>query len=131
MGIGEIVVTATRREESLAKVPISIAAFTPQLLEDQNVKTLNDLSRSIPSLSFNGNTVAIRGIGSSAGAPTTGVYVDDTPIQIIGFGYGLQNPVPLLFDLDRVEVLRGPQGTLFGGGAEEVASCATLRRSLV
>jgi iron complex outermembrane recepter protein len=117
-GLEEIVVTATRRAESLAKVPISIAAFTPESLEDQNVKTLNDLARSIPSLSFNGSTVSIRGIGSSAGAATTGVYVDDTPIQILGFGYGLQNPVPLLFDLDRVEVLRGPQGTLFGGGAE-------------
>ncbi|MGE9115699.1 TonB-dependent receptor plug domain-containing protein, partial [Escherichia coli] len=63
--------------------------------------------------------IAIRGINSSVGHSTTGIYIDDNPIQaratwISGFG----NPLPLMFDVDHVEVDRGPQGTLFGAGAE-------------
>ena len=64
------------------------------------------------------NNVSIRGISSEAGAGTTGIYIDDTPIQIRGLGFNSDNSLPAIFDLDRVEVLRGPQGTLFGAGSE-------------
>ena len=62
--------------------------------------------------------ISIRGIDSTAGASTTGIYVDDTPIQTRHLNFGTVNPYPALFDLDRVEVLKGPQGTLFGAGSE-------------
>jgi outer membrane receptor protein involved in Fe transport len=63
--------------------------------------------------------ISIRGIASSSGAATTGIYVDDIPLQkrnAIGIS-GSGTPIPHLFDLERVEVLRGPQGTLFGGSS--------------
>jgi iron complex outermembrane receptor protein len=120
-GLQEIVVTATRREESLSKVPISITALTQDSMDNLGVKDIADLVRFTPGLSIidQGNfvSIAIRGIGSSAGASTTGIYIDDTPIQERALSEASQ-ALPKTFDLDRVEVLRGPQGTLFGAGSE-------------
>ncbi|WBO21113.1 TonB-dependent receptor [Sphingomonas abietis] len=117
---GEIVVTATRTEQSISKVPISISAFNQQALDLKGAKTLADVARFTPGLQFdNGsNQIAIRGISSNAGAGTTGIYIDDTPIQIRNLGFDSDDTLPAIFDLDRVEVLRGPQGTLFGAGSE-------------
>src|SRR6202142_2916837 len=64
------------------------------------------------------NAISIRGISSSGGAGTTGIYIDDTPIQMRALGFNPDDTLPKTFDLDRVEVLRGPQGTLFGAGSE-------------
>ena len=120
----EIVVTATRREESIDKVPISISAFSQEKMDEQGVKSIDDVAKFTPGLSFapsgDGltNSIAIRGVSSGVGASTTGIYIDDTPIQVrSGTGIVTQNTYPQIFDLSRVEVLRGPQGTLFGTGS--------------
>ena len=117
----EIVVTATRREENLLEVPLSIAAYTQEALDQKGVRTIEDLARITPGLSimqgFSGiRYISIRGVESRWGATTTGVYIDETPIQVRSLSIST-NFYPALFDLERVEVLRGPQGTLFGAGA--------------
>ncbi len=116
----EIIVTATRQSEAISKVPISISAFSQKTLDTKGIKSLADVARFTPGVRFDegSNNVSIRGISSEAGAGTTGIYIDDTPIQIRGLGFSSDNSLPAIFDLDRVEVLRGPQGTLFGAGSE-------------
>lgn len=127
----EVVVTATRREERLQDVPISVSAFSQEKLDAQGLRSIDDLTRLTPGIAFsrNGMTssanyndensdINIRGVDSTAGTSTTGIYIDDTPIQGRRIGFGGVNAFPALFDLDRVEALRGPQGTLFGAGAE-------------
>jgi iron complex outermembrane receptor protein len=124
----EIVVTATRREERLSDVPISVAAYSTERMDVQGVRSIDDIARLTPGISFSrtdnrnagASSIAIRGISSTVAASTTGIYLDDTPIQtrIIGAGASNFNAYPAVFDLERVEVLRGPQGTLFGSGSE-------------
>jgi len=117
----EIVVTATRREESLSKVPISVSALSQADMDNRGVKDIQDLVRFVPGVSIDTsgtNAISIRGISSSAGAGTTGIYIDDTPIQMRSLGFNPDDTLPKTFDLERVEVLRGPQGTLFGSGSE-------------
>jgi outer membrane receptor protein involved in Fe transport len=130
-GLEEIVVTATRRSERLQDVPVSVIAFSQEKMDEQGLRNIDDLSRLSPGLNFQrngmssagnyndeGSDINIRGVDSTAGTSTTGIYIDDTPIQTRHIGFGSINAFPQLFDLDRVEVLRGPQGTLFGAGAE-------------
>lgn len=117
---GEIVVTATRQAQFISKVPISISAFSQQSMDSKGMKSFNEVARFTPGVRFNsdGNQISIRGISSGAGSGTTGIYIDDTPIQMRNLGFSADNSAPAIFDLDRVEVLRGPQGTLFGAGSE-------------
>jgi outer membrane receptor protein involved in Fe transport len=119
-GVEEVVVTATRRAEKLSRVPISVSAFTQDKMDVLGVKSFSDLARFTPGVTFDpsSNDISIRGIDSSAGSGTTGIYIDDTPIQIRNLGFNSNNTLPSIFDLERVEVLRGPQGTLFGAGSE-------------
>jgi iron complex outermembrane recepter protein len=116
----EIVVTAERRSEKLSKVPESISAFTSEKMDQLDVKNISDLVRFTPGVTFDTESkdISIRGVNSTAGDATTGIYIDDTPIQIRALGFGSDNTLPAVFDLERVEVLRGPQGTLFGAGSE-------------
>ncbi|WP_395672043.1 TonB-dependent receptor, partial [Phenylobacterium sp.] len=121
--LDEVVVTATRSAEVLSKVPISVSVFNQEKMDQQGLKRFDDLVRYTPGLNFNtrstgGNDVAIRGIRSTAGAATTGVYLDDVPLAVRAVGFSAGTVFPVLFDLERVEVLRGPQGTLFGSGSE-------------
>jgi iron complex outermembrane receptor protein len=129
----EVVVTATRRAETVQQVPFSISAVTSENIMQQGLKTANDLDELVAGLYIspvNGGgtagsvaqtSVAIRGINAEGvGASTTGIYVDDVPLQqrnVLGPAPG-GTVFPQLFDLDRVEVLRGPQGTLYGGSSE-------------
>jgi iron complex outermembrane receptor protein len=117
----EITVTATRREESLSKVPISVTALTQDAMDLRGIKDFQDIVRFTPGVNVDNsgtNNISIRGIASTGGAGTTGIYIDDTPIQIRGTAFNPDDALPKAFDVDRVEVLRGPQGTLFGAGSE-------------
>ena len=118
--VKEVVVTATRTSQVLSKVPISVSAFTQETMDKQGIKSFSDIARYTPGVTFDDSTkdVSIRGIESNAGDATTGIYIDDTPIQLRNLGFNSNNTLPAVFDLDRVEVLRGPQGTLFGAGSE-------------
>ena len=122
--VAEIVVTATRQAQLLSRVPLSVSAFSQQTMDTRGMKSFADVARFTPGVRFgesqggNNNNISIRGISSDAGAGTTGIYIDDTPIQIRGLGFNSDNTLPAIFDLERVEVLRGPQGTLFGAGSE-------------
>src|SRR5277367_3462907 len=120
-GLQEIVVTATRHEESLSKVPISVTALTQDAMDERGIKDFQDIARFTPGVNIDNsgtNAISIRGISSSAGAGTTGIYIDDTPIQMRSLGFNPDDTLPKAFDLQRVEILRGPQGTLFGAGSE-------------
>lgn len=117
----EIVVTAQKREQNLLDVPLSIQAVSGKQLEEQGTKELNDLIESIPGASSVSRTapgfetIQIRGIASgTTGDATVGYYVDDVPFSVPNLQLA---PPSRLFDLERVEVLRGPQGTLYGQGA--------------
>jgi len=121
------VVTAQRRAESLQSVPISLTVYNQATMDAQGIRSIDDLARLTPGITFtrsanNNNSessdIVIRGISSNAGAATTGVYIDDTPIQGRHLSFPSFNTYPALFDIERVEVLRGPQGTLFGAGSE-------------
>ena len=130
-GLDEIVVTATRRVERLQDVAVSATAFTQEKLDMQGLRSIDDLTRLTPGVTFQrdattaaGNfndedsDINIRGVDSTAGTSTVGIYIDDTPIQGRHISFTSFNAFPALFDLERVEVLRGPQGTLFGAGSE-------------
>ena len=117
----EVVVTATRREQSLSKVPISVTALTQESLDDRGIKDFSEVARFTPGVNFDTsgtNNISIRGISGTGGAGTTGIYLDDTPIQMRALAFNPDEALPKSFDIDRVEVLRGPQGTLFGAGSE-------------
>ena len=122
--IDEVIVTATRQAQPLSKVAASVVALNEKALDVRGVKDVGDIARLTPGVELNANgfgtqsDISIRGISSQVGAATTGIYIDDTPIQTRIVGYSATNTYPLVFDLDRVEVLRGPQGTLFGSGSE-------------
>jgi iron complex outermembrane receptor protein len=118
--VGEIVVTATRQAQVLSRVPVSVSAYTQETMDKKGVKSIDDVARFTPGVRFDSgdNSISIRGISSGAGAGTTGIYIDDTPIQMRALGFSADDSLPAIFDLERVEILRGPQGTLFGAGSQ-------------
>jgi iron complex outermembrane recepter protein len=122
-GLGEIVVTATRRQESVQKVPISLQALTTQKLEQRQVVNFSDYVALLPSVSFASlgpgrSDLYFRGIsydtgtGDASSLPTAGVYLDEIPMTTAG-----RMPEVHVYDMSRVEALSGPQGTLFGSSS--------------
>jgi outer membrane receptor protein involved in Fe transport len=114
-GLETITVTAQRRSESIQAVPLSVSAISGETLERFGDLNFNDYAATIPNLSFgtgngfgvsSGRGVTIRGI---AGTNTTSFYINDTPVPL--------SLDPRVLDLERIEVLRGPQGTLFGSSS--------------
>lgn len=113
----EIIVSARRKDEKLIDVPASITAYSSDFLKTQNIENFTDYATRIPNLSFQygqgGNLLwggsretTIRGV---AGSGTTAYYINDTPVP--------SSVSPLTLNLDRIEVLKGPQGTLFGASS--------------
>ncbi|MBO9604289.1 MAG: TonB-dependent receptor [Novosphingobium sp.] len=118
---GDIIVTATKRAENIQDVPVPISAVTGEDLAKANANSLSDYIVRLPGVVFNDyqpgvSEVIIRGVSETTyheqGQTTTGYYINDIPVVEPGWPIGI--PDVDTFDLDRVEVLRGPQGTLFG-----------------
>lgn len=119
----EIVVTAQKRAEDIQRVPISVSVINNADFDRLSIENLSDVADMTPGVDYQvtgpKNLLSIRGIYSGAGAATTAIYIDDVPIQVrVGIVGLIGATLPAVFDLDRVEVLRGPQGTLFGSSAE-------------
>jgi iron complex outermembrane receptor protein len=120
----EVTVTAEKREESLQKVPVSVTALSGDTLDKLGASDLNDYFKYVPGLNYaptatgdrGGQNIVIRGVSntrltgvdSAASAATTSFYLNEIPVTLID---------PELFDINRVEVLKGPQGTLFGAAS--------------
>lgn len=117
----EIIVTPQKRTEQLQSVPISVSALTGSAITAAHIADYDDISRAIPGLSFGTGgsegltNIEIRGVSSSSGSATVGIYLDDVSITVTNLLDGASQPK--LFDMDRVEVLRGPQGTLYGASS--------------
>ena len=118
-GIEQIVVTARRREENLQNVPVAITALTAEQLQEQNVRTLEDMTAYVPNIKVNAGRATsstinayIRGVGQNdplwGFEPGVGIYMDDVYIA------RPQGALLDVYDVERIEVLRGPQGTLYG-----------------
>jgi outer membrane receptor protein involved in Fe transport len=127
-GIQEVVVTAQRRSENAQDVPIAIQAFTGETLQELNVTNFDDLLRYLPNVTapssgpgqdqvfmrgLSAGSVATQSGGSISGFPNVAIYLDEQSGQLPG-----RNLDVYAADLERVEVLEGPQGTLFGAGAQ-------------
>ena len=115
----EILVTAQKREERLLDVPIAISAFTDDALTDAGAVQLADFLQTAPGVGIVDNqsgtqNIQIRGVNSTFGDAPVGYYLDELPFSLIG---NTQVPDVRTYDIQRVEVLRGPQGTLYGDGS--------------
>ena len=126
--LDEVIVTANRREESLQDVPITVQVLSGAQLSELNLTTFSDLLRYTPNVTYSGNgpgtgNIFIRGLGAFGSGtqsqatiapfPNVALYLDEAAMQ-----FPARNNDLYLVDLERVEVLEGPQGTLFGGGAQ-------------
>ena len=110
-GLQEVIVTAQKRAENVQSVPLSITTFESQELQQKAITDFFDYGTKVPNLAFamtgdgvgTARTISIRGI---SGDNVTGFYIDDTPLP--------DSIDPRILDVDHIEVLRGPQGTLYG-----------------
>ena len=120
--VKDIVVTANKRIQKARDVPVSIAVISGTDLTDHQIDDYQDITRAVPGVAFAGHNgpgqdvVEIRGVSSTVGDPTVAVYIDDVPLLTSNGYEGMAQPK--LVDMDQVEVLRGPQGTLYGASSE-------------
>src|ERR1700680_4777301 len=120
----EIVVSAEKRASTVQETPISLSALSAADLQNENITTLEDLAAAVPGVSMRtagpGQTeYEMRGLTSAGGSTATvGFYIDETPLSASAVALNGRTVIdPDLFDLNHVEVLRGPQGTLYGAGS--------------
>jgi iron complex outermembrane recepter protein len=123
-GLEEIIVTAEKRESTVQATPIAMTALSAGDLAAENVGSIQDLVGAIPGISLRtagpGQTeYEMRGLGSAGGSvATVGFYIDETPLSASAVALNGRTVIDAdLFDLNRTEVLRGPQGTLYGAGS--------------
>jgi outer membrane receptor protein involved in Fe transport len=121
-GLDEIIVTATKRAESLQDVSESIAAFDTEAIAMRGLQQIDDVAKYIPGLSLaqrepGGTTIVFRGVASSGlqfgAVSSSALYLDEQPITQSG-----RSPDPRFIDIERIEALRGPQGTLYGASSQ-------------
>lgn len=124
--LGPVIVSATRRTETLQEVPMAISAVTYHDIQRKHLQSFSDYAADVPGLNVvtSGAGLAglsLRGIASGSGQPSAsvGIYIDDAPFgsSSVFAGGALLTPDLDPADLERIEVLRGPQGTLYGAGA--------------
>lgn len=117
-----VYITAQKRKEDIRDVPLSVSVLSAEQLQNSQISTVEDITRHIPNVSFTTQagpglgTVEIRGVSSQAGQATTSVYLDDVSLTTRNL-YSQGTAEPRFFDIANVEVLRGPQGTLYGGSS--------------
>ncbi len=115
----EVTVTAQKRTQNIQDVPMSISALDGAALDAIGAKNFEDFAREIPGLAFANlgpgqNRFTIRGVSTFSGTSVVGIYLDDSPIAST---INYSQPSLALYDVERVEVLKGPQGTLYGEGS--------------
>jgi outer membrane receptor protein involved in Fe transport len=123
--MGEVVVTAQKRNERLLDVPVAISAVDGSQLVDNGSTQLTDYAAYVPGMYVDSHgtpgqsTISLRGIGPMGSSATVGMYIDEAPVG----SSGIYNSTSVLtfdlmpYDIDRIEVLRGPQGTLYGANS--------------
>lgn len=117
--LDQIVVTAQKRAQALMDVPLSVTAFRGEVLEERGLRGVSDFIGLTPGVSVRPSnnglaSIQIRGISTALGDGTVGFYLDEIPFSVVS---ATISPNMRSFDLERVEVLRGPQGTLYGQGS--------------
>ena len=118
----EVVVTAEKRTEDIKEVPLSVSVLSGEALESQKIENYDDLAREVPGLAVsdagapNLTRLTLRGVSSAQGTATVGIYLDDISLTIPNLFF-TGATLPQLFDLQDAEVLRGPQGTLYGASS--------------
>ena len=120
--LDQVLVTSQKRTEDVRKVPLSVSVISGEAVKDNHIVDFTDLARAVPNLSFSTqagaglSTLEIRGVSSQAGSATVSIYLDDVSLTTRNI-YSQGTAEPRFFDVDRVEVLRGPQGTLYGASS--------------
>jgi iron complex outermembrane recepter protein len=131
----EVVVLASRGGEQVRDVPISLVVWSSDAMDMAGAKSLDQVAALTPSMEYDFDTavgagistnLSIRGVNDAGGRSTTRIFVDDAPLHSLQSDFGEIRP--LLFDVDRVEVIRGPQGALLGEGTEGGAVRLLLRQ---